>query len=217
MFLLSCQTNPKFINPDMPIVVERLFASCDGREGSAYLSIKESNKFVFGTEFDWIAGQKALWSLEAYNSFGQTIGRVDANGLKNSIKFLIPNIQADKVSLSKDGRILFNNHYVGLNLSEVPCFLSGTIPKSWRNNLLAYDSSKDKANFTVFESGRSIFVVIQDLGSIRPSFCSYLRWSEYFGMVNHELEYCFLNESPASHILTYMDGVRIKWVENPSI
>ena len=122
----SCQT-VKTITPDMPIVVDGVFGSCSGSDGGGFMSVEKGGEFAFGSELDWLAQEEKAWTLEAYNSFGQTIGKVYANLELRSLVVKMNHAQAKSIT-THEGKVFFDGHYTGVNLDEIPCLFMGKIP-----------------------------------------------------------------------------------------
>ncbi|SME87739.1 hypothetical protein [Pseudobacteriovorax antillogorgiicola] len=215
-FVSACQTT-SYIEPKLPIAVERLFSTCSQGEGNVFLSVRDQGQYLFGTEMDWVANGSQAWSLEAYNSFGQTVGRVHGDLQKPGLLLSLPAIDAGQVSVDENKSIYIQGHYIGIKLDEIPCLLTGRIPKSWQANITSYEETQKGAKLAFHHGNRNISLILNDLAKVRPSFCADYQWSEYMGFVNHQFEHCFLGKDPASSLIKYGQGVTIKWVEKTSI
>lgn len=217
ILLSSCQTIPKSISPKLPITVERLFSSCSHADGSGYLKFENSGDLNFGTEIDWVAKNEQSWHAEAYNSFGQTIGRINARLDPPNLKVSIPRVNTESLSVDEGGRLLYDGHFVGLKANEIPCLLIGKIPSDWKDNIIAYKQVNNSAEFRIVHDGRKLQISINHLDRERASFCSYYSWTEYMGLVNYKFEHCFLGKEPSTAVIQYENGVKVKWIESHSV
>ena len=214
--VLSCQT-VRFPDSKVPERIERLFSSCGKLDGGIYLSVYEKERFVFATEMDWISSSDGSWSAEAYSSFGQTIGRIDANVVDPSLKIDVKKLANQDISVNREGRVFMEGHYVGLSLREIPCIMKGRLPIAWRAGLIGLSLKENSAVLHFTHDSRDIVVNASHLNTSRTSYCSYVSWSQLLGLISHKYEICHLGTSTLSSYLKFENGVKIKWVENPSI
>ena len=180
------------------------------------MSVEKGGEFAFGSELDWLAQEEKAWTLEAYNSFGQTIGKVYANLELRSLVVKMNHAQAKSIT-THEGKVFFDGHYTGVNLDEIPCLFMGKIPRSWKDKIYSFQMGAKVAALKVHDDDRDISISISELNGRKPSFCAFYSWSEYLGLLNHKFEYCFLGQSPSKSIIKLENGVSLKWVENSSV
>lgn len=212
----SCQT-VKPISPLLPTAIDKMFSTCRAMDGGVYLSIYRGPAYLFSSQLDWVAGVNGTWSAEAYSAFGQTIGRIDANSSLPDLKLSFSKSSDFGLGVESDGQLTLDGIYIGMSLGEVPCFMKGLLPEAWKTGLTEFRQDKDSAVLEFNHNSRSIKVVVNQLNQKDQGFCTFIEWSQFLGLLRHQYELCHLGTSPSSGFLEFDNGVKVKWVENPSV
>ena len=84
ILLQGCQT-VSYQQVSLPINLDRMFATCSPGDGAILVKARWQDQVLFVTESDWLA-KGNQWTIEAYNSFGQTMGSFRANEETKEIK-----------------------------------------------------------------------------------------------------------------------------------
>ena len=204
----SCQTT-SYVEVELSILKNRVFERCDAGEGGLLVTVLDQGKNLLTTELDWLANHRSL-TLEAYSSFGQTVGSIQIDLARDRIEARLPIAEAELLAINQQKNILYDDHWIGVQSQELSCFLSGRLPKSWLKKTVA--AKQEGRNTTLFieSEGRDIRVDLDRKTSEANSFCAAVSWSRYLGMVGFAYDFCFDGATRLA-TLTYENKLQVSW------
>lgn len=170
----------------------------------------ESN---FSTEVDWVAKGTGL-KMEAYSPFGQTIASFSSDHSKGTLEVMAPLKETSSLSTDKSGRVLYSDYYTGINLTEIPCFLKGKVPRQWLDKVVRYENTSTMFDLEIRDSGRDIKILLEKAKT--NQFCAIVSWRHFLGLISNEYEFCHL-ASQGRSMISFEKGVRLKWKKLESI
>ncbi len=207
LFTLSCQTI-NYMSEPLPQAINQLFSECTG-DGGILIKAEQYGALIFVSEADWLAKNNE-WTIEAYNGFGQTMGSINANLSRQQVVTRSMFFDKGKLTIGSEGKLLFDGHFTGLLADEIPCFLQQQLPQAWRQKVTGMELSGNQATLFIKDSSRDIELVVDGIKYAEANFCATIAWSQFFGLMSHEFEYCYLSSSDKSK-MTFSNGVSIQW------
>ena len=207
----ACQTlgPPPVIN--LPIVMESIFADCEGGEGDLRLMVANDEGRA-STSVEWKA-EGANWTIQAFGPMGQTTLALDYQHDRKqftSIGSLAPKVSG--LDVSGDGFLKIDGAFVPVKATEVGCLLKYRIPSDWKASLYSYEKTGDRAKLTFYESQRSMLVDYSGASSLKnQTVCTTFEWSQFLNLVRSTAQLCWQLEPPEEAHVKGLKGYEISW------
>ncbi len=217
IYCLSCQTTPKPLkNVSLPIPIESQFSSCTSGQGALSVTSYDGERFLGSVELEWkdSDGRPDGWDTQILSPMGHELMRFSYVPSSQSFRSVgrlsskFPGVSVSKGFLEVDG------HFVGIKPEEISCFLNFKLPRSWLKRLT--DIQQEEGRTILFFHDK--YRVIRSVYSkIKPSsFCSEIRWTNYWGMVSSTLNLCFSKLESQSIKTGSVHGIeqyKVKWTD----
>lgn len=189
----ACQTAPKPLKVHLPVAYEAGFATCEGGDGALSLRWYDAGRLLETIPVDWVAWPDKGWAMAMTSPFGQTLFKITYQ--REGQRFIVDGLErpVPELGVLENGLLTIDDRYVGIKATEIPCVLSGRLPRDWLQRVVAWQPGSDELTFSVRDADRDIHTTlkIDEQGDI--NFCSHIRWGYYWGLVNRDVEWCSSN------------------------
>lgn len=204
----GCQTTT-YQEVELSILKNRVFEQCEQGDGGLLVSVFHADENLLTSEVDWLAKDRSL-AMEAYSSFGQTVGSMRFDLDRMRVATALPIKEADLIAIDDEMAVKYDDYYIGIQADELACYLAGRLPRNWLKKTIGADQREDQTILHMRVGDRNISVNLDKKTSEENRFCATVGWQRYLGLVKFSYKYCYDGKTKTASI-NYRDGLKITW------